>query len=149
MVEEIYTMKNEILKQAKKELEERGAERMDVDRLGEMVDMVKDLAEAEKSCWEASYYRKINEAMESSSGYGSTGSPANSGALGYGGQGGSSGGGGGGGGRSGYNSMSRQCYGSSMGHSELIETLGEEFRNMPPEYCMMMKSKVLSVIGGM
>lgn len=160
MVEDIYAMKNEILKQAKKELEERGPERMDVDRLGEMVDMVKDLAEAEKSCWEASYYRKINEAMEGSSGYGSTGSPANGGAMGYGGQGGggqggSSGGGGGsqgggGGGRSGYGSMARQGYGGGMmGYGELIEKLGEEFRNMPPEERMMMKSKVLSIMGGM
>lgn len=156
MVEDIYAMKNEILKQAKKELEERGPERMDVDRLGEMVDMVKDLAEAEKSCWEASYYRKINAAMEGSSGYGSTGSPANGGTMGYGGQGGGQGGGGsqgggGGGGRSGYGSMARQGYngGGSMGHSELIEKLGEEFRNMPPEEKMMMKSKVLSIMGGM
>jgi tRNA A37 N6-isopentenylltransferase MiaA len=66
MVEEIYKMKNELLQQAKKELAERGPERIDVNRMDKMIDMVKDLADAEKSCWEASYYRKVTEAMEGS-----------------------------------------------------------------------------------
>lgn len=58
-------MKNEILAQTKKELEERGPDRMDVNRMGEMVDMVKDLAEAEMYCWKAQYYRNaVTEAME-------------------------------------------------------------------------------------
>ena len=30
----------------------------------ESIDAVKDLAEAEKSCWEAEYYRSVTEAME-------------------------------------------------------------------------------------
>lgn len=135
MVEEIYKMKNEILQQAKKELEERGPERMDVDRLGEMVDMVKDLAEAEKSCWEAQYYRNaIGDAMQEKYGYTqmSTGSPAN---------------GGGNMGRSGYGmpQMSeRQGYGMGrMGHDDIIEKLGEEFRMLSPDEKMMMKTKVL------
>lgn len=138
MVEKIYEMKNKLLEQAEKELAERGPERIDVNRMGEIIDMVKDLAEAEKSCWEASYYRKVTEAMEGSSGYTSTGSPANGGGMGY-------------GGRSGYGSSMRQGYGSggSMGHGDLIEKLGEEFRNMSPEEKMMMKNKVLTIMGSM
>lgn len=131
MVEEIYKMKNDILKQIEKEIGERGIERIDVNRIGEMVDMVKDLAEAEKSCWEASYYRQVSEAMEGSSGYSSMG-----------------------GGRSGYGSQQssmRQGYGStgSMGHGDLIDKLGEEFRNMDPSERMSMKNKVLTVLGSM
>ena len=131
MVEEIYKMKNEILQQAKKELEERGPDRMDVDRLGEMIDMVKDLAEAEKSCWEAQYYRNaVGEAMKEKYGY-STGSPANGGNMG----------------RQGYDMIQseRQGYGSMgrMGHDDIVEELGEKFRYLSPEEKMMMKSKVL------
>lgn len=129
MVEEIYKMKNEILAQAKKELEERGPERMDVDRLGEMVDMVKDLAEAEMSCWKAQYYRNaVTETMENKYGY-STGSPANGGNM-----------------RQGYGMQTaRQGYPmGSMGHSDIIKKLGEEYNRLSPEEKMMMKTEVLS-----
>lgn len=131
MVEEIYKMKNEILTQAKKELEERGPERMDVDRLGEMVDMVKDLAEAEMACWKAQYYRNaVTEAMENKYGY-STGSPANGGNM-----------------RQGYGMQSaRQGYPmSSMGHDDLIGQLEREYKDMRPEEQMMLKSKIMSTL---
>lgn len=59
MVEVIRNLKDQLLEQMEKEVGERGAERLDPD----MVDMVKDLAEAEKSCWEAEYYRSVSEAM--------------------------------------------------------------------------------------
>lgn len=138
MVEEVYKMKNEILQQAKKELEERGPDRMDVDRLGEMIDMVKDLAEAEKSCWEAQYYRRVTEAMEGSSGYTqmTTGNPAS----------------GGGNIRQGYDMQTaRQGYSSmgygSMGHGELIDKLAEEYRNLGPEERMMMKNRIFTELG--
>lgn len=134
MVEDIYKMKNEILKQAKKELEERGPERIDVNRMGEMVDMVKDLAEAEKSCWEAQYYRRVTEAMEGSSGYTQTtnSNPA-----------------------SGGGNMSRQGYGmrsmrqgyDSMGHGDLIEKLSEEYRQLGPEERMMYKNRIFTELG--
>ena len=132
MVEEIYNMKNKILQQAKKELEERGPERIDVNRMGEMIDMVKDLAEAEESCWEASYYRKVTEAMEGSSGYTTmtNSNPAS------------------GGGNMGYGNSMRQGY-SSMGYDDLIEKLGAEFRDLNPEERMRMKNKVLTVLGSM
>lgn len=61
MVDRIYEIKNALIEQIEEQMHEKGADRID----GEMVDMVKDLAEAEKSCWEAEYYRSITEAMES------------------------------------------------------------------------------------
>lgn len=137
MVEEIYKLKNAILQQAEKELEERGPERMDVDRLGEMVDMVKDLAEAEEKCWKAQYYRNaVTEAMENKYGY--TGSPANGGTMNN--------------VRQGYNVQSeRMGYGSMgrMGHDELIDKIGEEYRNLQPDERVMMKSKLLTKLGSM
>lgn len=118
MVEKIYEAKNKILEHVSKQLEERGVENVNVNQLGMMVDMVKDLAEAEKECWEAQYYRTVTEAMGQKSGYsggqgGGTGSSA-----GYGSQGGQ-----GGGGRSGYmQSTARQGYGTGMsGHQEVKE----------------------------
>lgn len=36
----------------------------EVEVLGEVVDMIKDLAEAEESCMEAAYYENVTEAME-------------------------------------------------------------------------------------
>lgn len=136
MVEEIYKMKNELLKQAKKELEERGPERIDVNRMGEMIDMVKDLAEAEKSCWEADYYRKVSKSMEGSSGYSTTGNPAS----------------GGGNIRSGYDSMGygsmRQGYGS-MGHGDMVEEFAEKYAQLRPDERMAMKNQLLTKLGSM
>lgn len=69
MVNEIYELKNMILEQAMKDAQEKGVERLD----GETIDMIKDLAEAEKACWEAEYYRGVSEAMDSSGYDGMTG----------------------------------------------------------------------------
>lgn len=133
MVEDIYALKNKILQHVEKETMDM--QRMDVKEVGELVDMVKDLAEAEKSCWEASYYRKVTEAMEGSSGYSSSGSPANGGGgnMGYGSS------------RSGYGSM-RSGY-NSMGHGDLMEKLAEEYRNLNQDERMRMKNQVLSTLG--
>ena len=135
MVEDIYALKNKILQHVKKETMDM--QRMDVKKVGELVDMVKDLAEAEESCWEASYYRKVTEAMEGSSGYSSSGSPAN-----------------GGGGNMGYDSM-RPGYGSmrsgynSMGHDDLMEKLAEEYRSLSQDERMRMKNQLLTKLGSM
>ena len=73
MVDEICKLKNDLLGQARKELDERGPDRLDVNRMGMMIDMIKDLAEAEKDCWKAQYYRNlVTEAMEKKYGYGAT-----------------------------------------------------------------------------
>lgn len=58
MVEKIKDLKDELLMQAEQDMHERGG----VDP--ETIDGIKDLAEAEKSCWEAEYYRSVTEAME-------------------------------------------------------------------------------------
>ena len=64
MASEICKMKEAILRQAECEIAERGIERMDVDRVGDMIDMVHHLAEAEVAWWQAEYYRVVIEAME-------------------------------------------------------------------------------------
>ena len=136
MVEEIYKMKNELLKQAKKELEERGPERIDVNRMGEMIDMVKDLAEAEKSCWEADYYRKVSKSMEGSSGYSTTGNPAS----------------GGGNIRSGYDSMGYGSMGSmrqGYGSGDMVEEFAEKYAQLRPDERMAMKNQLLTKLGSM
>ena len=123
MVNEIYKLKNKVLDQVNNEINERGLERIDVNRMGEMVDMVKDLAQAEKDCWKAQYYRHVvTDAMESKYGY----SDANM--------------------RPDYAmSSSRSTHSSDMmGHDDLIDKLGEEYKTLMPEQKMAMKSKILT-----
>lgn len=43
---------------------DKGLEHVEVHEAGEIVDMIKDLAEAEKYCHEACYYKSVHEAME-------------------------------------------------------------------------------------
>lgn len=42
----------------------KGTHNVDTKEMGEVVDIIKDLAEAEKAVWEACYYKEIVEAME-------------------------------------------------------------------------------------
>lgn len=58
MVEKLKDLKDELLMQAEQDMHEGG----NVDP--KMIDSIKDLAEAEKACWEAEYYRSVTEAME-------------------------------------------------------------------------------------
>ena len=58
MVEKIKDLKDEMLMQAEQDMHEGG--RVDP----ETIDGIKDLAEAEKACWEAEYYRSVTEAMD-------------------------------------------------------------------------------------
>lgn len=67
MVDKIYELKNEFIKRIEHDLSERGVDRIDVKEMGELVDMVKDLAEAEDYCWQAEYYKSITKAMDSRS----------------------------------------------------------------------------------
>ena len=68
MVDRIYELKNQILARLEQEMQERG-DRLDATEAGKLVDMVKDLAEAEEKCWEAEYYRSVTESMGQSQGY--------------------------------------------------------------------------------
>lgn len=63
MVEDIYAIKNKFIERMESDLRERGAEKIDIDMMYQLADIVKDLAEAEKLCWEADYYRSVSEAM--------------------------------------------------------------------------------------
>ena len=63
VVEKIKDIKDEMLMQIEQDMHEGGAERIDP----KMIDGIKDLAEAEKACWEAEYYRSVTEAMEEGS----------------------------------------------------------------------------------
>ena len=66
MVDSIVEIKNELLKQVRQDMHEKGANRVDK----EIVDMIKDMAEAEKYCWEADYYKSVVNAMNANnSGY--------------------------------------------------------------------------------
>ena len=119
MVNKIYELKNKFIQRIEKDISERGIDRIDINEMDKLVDMVKDLAEAEKSCWEASYYRSVSEAMESNQSSGYT-----------------------------MQQPMRRGY-SSMGHSDIIEKLGNEFKNLNPEERNMMRDKVLATLGMM
>ena len=138
MVDEIYELKNSLLEEMMRDVQERGVERLDKDR----VDMVKDLAEAEKSCWEAEYYRAVAEAMEGGYGYeGMMGEQMGmrSGQMGYSGmsgaQGGNRSGRGGSRGMYGYRDSrgryARRGYG--MGYQEHIDALKQEMQQADPQ----------------
>lgn len=62
-LEEIRQLKNTLLDAVKAEVA-KGVQCVDTKEAGEVVDMIKDLAEAEKCCMEACYYTKIVEAMD-------------------------------------------------------------------------------------
>lgn len=126
MVEKIYDIKNQILTHIDKQLKERGGvENVNVAQYGQMVDMVKDLAEAEEKCWKAQYYRNlVSESMEKKYGYTSQGGTGSSATAGYGGM------------RSGYSQQGMQSarsgYGNMSGHQE-VTALVERMEMASPE----------------
>lgn len=69
MVHKIKEFKDKALERMEKEIQDRGIDRADLKELGELADIVKDLASAEKDCWEAEYYMTVTEAMDNGSGY--------------------------------------------------------------------------------
>ena len=139
MVEIIKMLKDALLEQMEKEVNERGAERLDPD----MVDMVKDLAEAEKCCWESEYYRGVSEAMDKQGyqdmGYGDTQGYRDSmgryARRGWSNQYGS------GYSRRGYDAM------GNMGHTESIEGIRNILMTANPEEKERMKTELRSMLG--
>lgn len=108
MVDKIYEIKNRILEQLAQDVQAKGVERLD----DKMVDMVKDLAEAEKNCWKAEYYRAVTEAMDGKSGYqGMHGYQAMQDRQGQ---------------RRGYGNMNR------MGHTDMVESVRMAMQGMDP-----------------
>ena len=62
--EEICELKKKFLKIVDTELNEKSTKELNTEELGQVVDMIKDLAEAEKCCQEACYYQSIVKAMD-------------------------------------------------------------------------------------
>lgn len=59
----ICEMKEKLTCWAASELE-KGKEHVCTKEMGEVIDMIKDLAETEEKCWKACYYKKVIEEME-------------------------------------------------------------------------------------
>lgn len=60
---EIKELKQELVECFKAEVSKKGLDCMNTEEAGEVIDMIKDLAETEKCCMEALYYQKVTEAM--------------------------------------------------------------------------------------
>ena len=65
----ITGIKKDLIKILDAELHMKGVDDLDTKDCGEVTDMIKDLAEAEKNCLEACYYEKIIKAMEQAEEY--------------------------------------------------------------------------------
>lgn len=60
----IHEMLEKMTEWSLSEMQAKGKEGVDTKEMGEVIDMVKDLAEAEKAVWEKCYYESIVEAMK-------------------------------------------------------------------------------------
>lgn len=60
---ELHELKCQLMACAKSEFA-KGLENVNSEEAGEVIDMIKDLAQTEKYCREADYYRHVTEAME-------------------------------------------------------------------------------------
>ncbi len=134
MVDKIYQLKNAILQELEKAAHDKGADRLD----GDMVDMVKDLACAEKDCWEAEYYRNVVEAMDGAAGYSPMGyQPAQGGQanrMGWQNQYGSGRGG-------------RRGYDGSYGYQDPLEAVRSAMQGAAPEERERMKGELRKLAG--
>jgi hypothetical protein len=157
MVEAIKSTKDMLLKRLEQVINEKGPERMNVQEAGMLSDQIKDLAEAEKACWEAEYFRSIAEGMDA---YGYEG-------MGY-DQSDSNGGISSGGGRSGYERRgyeqggygyrrsgrgSANQYGGSrrgyrMGHQDAIESLRMEMQEADPQRRQQLMQEIRQMTEG-
>lgn len=150
MVEEIYNMKNDFLGKMRQEVEERGIDRVDVAEMYKLADIVKDMAEAEKDCWEAEYYRSVTEAMDGGSGYQMGYSGQNQGRTGTSGYRGQTGSQNGSQGRSGwqnqYGSGYRRGYG---GYQEHMDALRMQMQNADPQERERIMQELRGMTSGM
>lgn len=146
MVQLIKETKDTVLERLDKSINEKGPERMNVQEVGMLADVVKDLAEAEKACWEAEYYRTVTEAMQD-------GSMGYDDAMGYSRQGGSQGGqrdGSRSGYRMGYRGQSRDSMGrySSRGyHGDPMEDVREMMETADPTERERIKKRLREMAG--
>lgn len=61
---DISCMKTDLIKGLDYEMMCKGLDHMDVEKTGQVVDMIKDLAQAEKDCMKACYYKTVVGAMD-------------------------------------------------------------------------------------
>ncbi len=133
MVEKIKEAKDDILAYLSKEINRYGGDKMDLAAIEKITDAVKDMAEAEKACWEAEYYRAVAEAMEGGS-YGYDSMPTGGTApMGYGTRG-----------RMGYRD-SRGRY-ARRGYHEGMDSLREEMQQATPEEREKMKREMRAML---
>lgn len=62
-LKELNEIKHDLIDAVKAELA-HGVQNVNTSEMGEVIDMIKDLASAEKDCMEACYYEAVTEAME-------------------------------------------------------------------------------------
>lgn len=121
MIEDIKRLKEKILQYTDQEVNKYGNNRMDTKVVGELADVIKDLAEAE-------YYCSVAQAMGESEAAGYSGMGGRSG---YGGQSGGMSGGG----RSGYG-------GNMMGHTDPMSAIRDIMNTADPETKMMLRNEI-------
>ena len=113
----------------------------------ETIDGIKDLAEAEKACWEASYYRAVTEAMED----GQMGYDGGMGRQGRGYRRGSGQEGGQGHGyRRGYrgrDSMGRYTSRKGYGHQDMMQEVRQMMETADPQEREQMRMKLREIAG--
>ena len=119
MVSKICELKDMFLKRVDHDISERGIERIDVHEMGELVDIIKDLAEAEDYCWQAEYYRSITNAMDSKG--------ARNDRTGY------------------THSVSGDVH---VHHHEVIDPIMTAIKNAEPDERERLKSEIMSLIQG-
>lgn len=69
MIDKICKMRDKLCEYAHQQMQQ-GLDRVDTSEMGAVIDMIKDLAEAEKACMEADYYDSVVEAMDGGDRYG-------------------------------------------------------------------------------
>ena len=66
-MERLYRVKNKLIECVEHEMS-KGVENVNTHEMGMVIDMIKDISEAEKSCAEADYYESVVDAMDEGAG---------------------------------------------------------------------------------
>lgn len=134
MVHKIKELKDQLLQGLEQKINERGIDRADMKEIGEITDAVKDLAEAEKACWEAEYYMSVTEAMGSqgyTNGTNIGSMPYNPNSQGY---------------RDSRGRYARRPGYTPMGYHGEIEGIREAFTNATPEEREKMQRELRQIV---
>lgn len=124
MVEKIKATKDKVLDFMDREIGKYNGDRMDVKEIGDLADIIKDLAKAEESCWEAEYYRSVSEAMNGSSGSSGYMQPM--------------------GDRTGYDGGgARRGYSGGMGHTDPLSSIREMMSSLSPEMRKQLRNDLM------